>query len=65
MVFAIEGILALLVLSGSGMIVWGARRFKLSSQILAITFAITAVSWIAFLITTISIAVRTFFVQSA
>ena len=60
MVYAIEGALALLVVLGSVTIVWGVRRFHLPTQITTIAFAITAASWIAFLVTTISLTVRTF-----
>lgn len=60
MVYAIEGILALLVVLGSVTIVWGVRRFQLPTQITTIAFAITAASWVAFLVTTISFTVRTF-----
>jgi hypothetical protein len=55
MLFTIEAVLAVLVLFGSGMIVWGARRLHLSTKMLALTFAFTAASWIAFLIATISL----------
>jgi hypothetical protein len=53
--FAIEVALAILVLIGAGTIVWGARHFHRSSRILAVAFALTAASWIAFLIATIGI----------
>ena len=53
--FTIEVALAILVLIGAGTIVWGARRFHRSSRVLAVAFALTAASWIAFLIATISI----------
>ena len=55
MLFAIEAVLAILVLLGSGTIIYGARRFHLSTKMLAVAFAFTAVSWIAFLIATISL----------
>jgi len=58
MVFVIEVALALLVLIGSATIVWGVQHFKLSAGFLAIAFAITAASWIAFIITTIGITVK-------
>ena len=58
MVFVIEVALALLVLIGSATIVWGVQQFKLSARFLAVTFAITAASWIAFIIATISITVK-------
>jgi hypothetical protein len=55
MLFTIEVVLAILVLIGAGTTVWGARRFHLSTKMLAVTFAFTAASWIAFLITTIGL----------
>ena len=55
MLFTIEAVLALLVLIGAGTTVWGARRFHLSTKMLAVTFALTAASWIAFLIATIGL----------
>jgi hypothetical protein len=55
MLFTIEAVLAILVLIGAGTIVWGARRFHLSNKMLAVTFAFTAASWIAFLIATIGL----------
>jgi uncharacterized membrane protein YidH (DUF202 family) len=54
-ILTIEVALAFLVLIGATTIVWGARRFHRSSRILAVAFALTAASWIAFLIATISI----------
>lgn len=59
MAFVVEGVLALLVIVGSITIAWGVRRFNLSARVLAIAFALTAASWLAFLITTISLTVRT------
>ena len=55
MLFTVEAVLAILVLIGAGTIVWGARRFHLSTRMLAVTFAFTAASWIAFLIATIGL----------
>ena len=55
MLFAIEAVLAILVLIGAATIVWGARRLHLSTKMLAVTFAFTAASWIAFLIATIGL----------
>ena len=55
MLFTIEFVLAILVVIGSGTILWGARRFHLSTKMLAVAFAFTAASWIAFLIATISL----------
>lgn len=55
MVFAIVGALAILVLIGSATMIWGTRRFHVSTKVLAVAFALTAVSWIALLITTIGL----------
>jgi len=57
MVFAIEGVLAILVLMGSITLTWGTRHFRLPAKVLFVAFALTAASWVAFLITTISITV--------
>lgn len=55
MLFAIEAVLAILVVLGTGTILYGARRFHLSTKMLAVAFAFTAASWIAFLIATIGL----------
>jgi len=57
MVFAIEGALLILVLIGSVTMLLGARRFHLPAKILVVAFALTAASWIALLIATISITI--------
>ena len=64
MVYAIEATLAVMILLGSLTIVWGVRRFKLPAAATTIAFAITAASWVAFLITTISLTVRTLMLLS-
>jgi hypothetical protein len=61
----VEGALALFVVLGVVTIVWGVKRFNFSATVLAIAFAITAASWLALLIFTISITVRTLVVPSA
>jgi len=63
-VYVLEGLLAALIIVGSATIVWGVRAFNLPTKITTIAFAITAVSWVAFLITTISFTVRSFVVPS-
>ena len=65
LVYAIEGLLAFLTLLGSATIVWGVRRFNLPTRITTIAFAITAASWVALLITTISVTVQVFVAPSA
>jgi len=57
MIFTIVGALAFLVLSGSATIIYGVRYFHLSSRVLTIAFAVTAASWMAFLIAAISATV--------
>jgi ABC-type dipeptide/oligopeptide/nickel transport system permease component len=51
--------LAAAVVLGSLSISWGSRRFQLSTSVLAVVFALTATFWIAFLLVTIGITVRT------
>lgn len=63
--FALEGLLITLIAVGSLTIVWGVRKFNLPTSIAAIAFAVTAASWVAFLITTIGLTVRTFVIPSA
>ena len=63
--YIIEGLLVVLVILGSLTIVWGVRKFNLPAKITTIAFAITAASWMALLITTISFTVRTFVMPSA
>jgi hypothetical protein len=52
------GSLAALVALGCAVVSWGGRRFNLSSNILAVAFAVTAVSWLALLVVAISVTVR-------
>ena len=59
MAFVLEGVLACLVVGGCLTLVWGVRHVQLSPRVLTITFALTAVSWMALLITTISLTVKT------
>ncbi|MEM8531696.1 MAG: hypothetical protein AAGF95_12690 [Chloroflexota bacterium] len=60
----VEVILALLVIVGSVTIVWGAQRFQLPARAMTIVFAITAASWMAFIISTISITMRSVVLSS-
>jgi hypothetical protein len=64
MLLTIVGVLACLVLVGTMTTLWGARRFKFSSAALAVAFALTAASWLAFLIATISITAITLAISS-
>lgn len=60
-----EGVLFLLVVAGIVTIVWGVKRFDISARLLAIVFAITAVSWVALVIVTISLTIRALLIPSA
>ena len=51
--FTIVGILAALVLTGSLFTIYGARHTRMPSRALTIAFAITAASWLAFLVAAI------------
>jgi hypothetical protein len=50
--------LALAVVLGSAMVSWGVRQFHLSSGVLAVAFTITAVSWLALIVTAIGFTVK-------
>jgi len=54
MILTVVEFLAGLVLLGTATIIGGVRCFNLSSKVLTIAFALTAVSWFAFLVTGIS-----------
>lgn len=62
---ALEGLLVALIALGSATIVWGVPRFNLPATVTTIAFATTAVSWVAFLITTIGFIVRALVLPSA
>ena len=51
--------LALAVVLGSITVSWGVKRFNLPNHVVAVAFAVTAVSWLAFLITAIGLTVKT------
>ncbi|MBK9943384.1 MAG: hypothetical protein U0Z44_10295 [Kouleothrix sp.] len=57
MLASIVGILALLVLAGSLFMIYGARRPQLPTRALTIAFAVTAASWLAFLIAAIGASI--------
>lgn len=57
--------LATAVVLGSLAISVGSRRLQLSTSALAITFTLTAMFWIAFLLVTIGVTVRTIAQASA
>lgn len=59
-VYVFETALLFLVVAGSATIVWGVRHFHLSARTLAFTFAVTAASWVALLVLTISFTVKVF-----
>lgn len=64
-VYVFEAALLFLVVAGSATIVWGVRRFQLSARVLALTFAVTAASWVALLLTIIGFTVRAFVLPNA
>jgi hypothetical protein len=53
MILTIVGVLAFLVLLGSTTIIWGVRYLRFPPKVLTIAFALTAASWLAFLIAAI------------
>ena len=57
MIFTIVGALALLVLIGSATIIWGVRYVRIPPNVVTIAFALTAASWLAFLIAAIGAGV--------
>jgi hypothetical protein len=57
MILTIVGVLAFLVLLGSAIIIYGVRYLKLPAQVLSVAFALTAASWLAFLVAAISAVV--------
>jgi hypothetical protein len=57
MILTIVGALAFLVLLGSATIIWGVRYLRLPPKALTIAFALTAASWLAFLIAAIGATV--------
>jgi hypothetical protein len=59
-VYLFETVLLFLVIAGSATIVWGVRHVHLSSRMLALTFAVTAASWVALLVLAISFTVKVF-----
>jgi hypothetical protein len=65
MIFTIVGALAFLVLVGSATVICGVRYFNLPARVLTIAFALTAASWMAFLIAVISATVILFVLPSA
>jgi hypothetical protein len=65
MIFTIVGALAFLVLVGSTTVICGVRYFNLPARVLTIAFALTAASWMAFVIAVISATVILFVLPSA
>ena len=65
MILAIVGVLALLVLLGSVMIIWGVPYFCFPPRVLTIMFALTAASWMAFLIAAIGASIILLGIPSA
>jgi hypothetical protein len=50
--------LVLAVILGGATVSWGVRQFNLSTGVLAVAFTLTAVSWLALIITAIGITVK-------
>jgi hypothetical protein len=65
MLVTIVAILALLVLLGSATIIWGVRYFRFPPKVLTIAFALTAASWLAFLVAAIGAIILLLGVPSA
>ncbi|NWG21030.1 MAG: hypothetical protein HXY39_12000 [Chloroflexi bacterium] len=59
MTLMIVGALAALVVLGSAAIVVGGRYLHLPANVVALTFALTALSWLALLVAAIGLMVRT------
>lgn len=59
MTLIIVGALAALVVLGSAAIVVGGRYLRLPANVVALTFALTALSWLALLVAAIGLMVRT------
>jgi hypothetical protein len=53
MILTVVGVLAFLVLLGTATIIWGVRYLRFPPRILTVAFALTAASWLAFLIAAI------------
>lgn len=57
MVLAFEIAFLMALLLGIWTLTAGTRRFNISSRAMMITFAVTALSWVGFLVTTIALLV--------
>jgi hypothetical protein len=57
MILIVVAALAVFVLLGSATIIWGVPYFRLPQRVLTVAFALTAASWLAFLIAAISATV--------
>lgn len=60
MMWLFPGVLALIVVLGSTAIIVGGRLMKPPASVVAFVFAITAVSWVALIIVSISLMMRSF-----
>lgn len=58
MMWLFPGVLALIVMLGSVVIIVGGRLMKPSAGVVAFVFAITAVSWVALIVVSISLMMR-------
>lgn len=60
MIWLFPGMLALIVVLGSAVIIVGGRLMKPSASVVAFVFAITAVSWVALIVVSIGLMMRSF-----
>ncbi|MGQ9829730.1 MAG: hypothetical protein ACUVSW_17905 [Roseiflexus sp.] len=60
MMWFFPAVLAVIVVLGSAAIVIGSRYMQPSAGIVAFVFAITAISWVALIVVSISLMVRSF-----
>lgn len=57
MLLIVELVCMALLLGGMWLLTVGSRRFNITHRVMTITFAVTAVSWMAFLLITIALVV--------
>jgi hypothetical protein len=60
MMWLFPGVLALIVALGSAAIIVGGRLMKPPASVVAFVFAITAVSWVALIVVSIGLIMRSF-----
>jgi hypothetical protein len=57
MILAIETMFVAILLGGVWMLTAGTRRFNISPRLMTVMFALTALIWMGFLVTTIALLV--------